>query len=203
MLLALVVLGPEKLPEAMRKLGSFVAQVKKMSSGFQAEFRAAVDEPMREMRSVVEQPMKELRDTANLLRDSADFRKFQDGERAEKPKSAEMSDVTPDSPSHGLAPADPDAVPTPVVPFQVDEIPIEPPTAVDTAPVATLMPETAGATETADASDTSPGPKPVLEPFRLEQIPHETRVTQPVDPEPAGSADEGMDRADVEGPDQE
>ncbi len=93
LLLALVVLGPEKLPEAMRKAGQAYAELKKMSSGFQSEFRAAVDEPMRE-----------IRDTANALRDSADFTKLQSGEREEKPKSAEM------------APADPDAVP-------VDETP--------------------------------------------------------------------------------
>jgi len=83
LLLALVVLGPEKLPEAMRKLGEFVAQMKKMSAGFQQEFKNAVDDPMREVR-----------DTASLLRDSVDFRKFQDGDRGEKPKSAEMADAT-------------------------------------------------------------------------------------------------------------
>ena len=92
LLLALVVLGPEKLPDAMRKLGQAYAELKKMSSGFQSEFRAAVDEPLRE-----------LRDTANVLRDSADFTKLQEGEREEKPKSGEMTD---------LAPGDPDLVPT-------------------------------------------------------------------------------------------
>jgi sec-independent protein translocase protein TatB len=94
LLLALVVLGPEKLPDAMRKAGQFYAELKKISSGFQEEFRAAVDEPMREMR-----------DTANLLRDSADFSKLEAGERAEKPKSAEM-----------VAAPDPDAVPVEDVP---------------------------------------------------------------------------------------
>lgn len=92
LLLALVVLGPEKLPDAMRKMGQAYAELKKMSSGFQNEFRAAVDEPLRE-----------IRDTANVLRDSADFTKLQAGDREEKPKSADMAD---------LAPADPDLVPT-------------------------------------------------------------------------------------------
>jgi sec-independent protein translocase protein TatB len=85
MLLALVVLGPEKLPDAMRKMGQMFAELKKLSSGFQNEFRSAIDEPMRE-----------LRDTANVLRDSADFTKLQEGERQEKPKSAEMAPVNPD-----------------------------------------------------------------------------------------------------------
>lgn len=98
LLLALVVLGPEKLPDAMRRAGRFYADLKKMSSSFQDEFKSAVDEPMREMR-----------ETANVLRDSADFRKLQSGDRPEKPRSAEM-----------VAPADPDAVPTDDVPFRGD-----------------------------------------------------------------------------------
>ena len=114
LLLALVVLGPEKLPEAMRKLGQFYAELKKMSSGFQQEFRNATDEPMRE-----------IRETANTLRDSVDFRKLSSGEREEKPKSAEMAAATPAAApaaapapaSHtSVAPADPQAVPTDDVP---------------------------------------------------------------------------------------
>jgi sec-independent protein translocase protein TatB len=116
LLLALVVLGPEKLPDAMRKLGEFYGQLKKMSSGFQQEFRAATQEPMRE-----------IRDTANTLRDSVDFRKLSTGEREEKPKSAEMAPAQPTStptptPSvPTVAPADPADVPTSDVPFVHDE----------------------------------------------------------------------------------
>jgi sec-independent protein translocase protein TatB len=54
LLLALVVLGPEKLPEAMRRAGKAYADLKKMSNGFQQEFRAAMDEPMREVRSTAD-----------------------------------------------------------------------------------------------------------------------------------------------------
>lgn len=110
LLLALVVLGPEKLPEAMRKMGQFYAELKKMSHGFQQEFRNATDEPIRE-----------IRETASALRDSVDFRKLATGEREEKPKSADMAAVTPEpgtSPvTHTtVAPGDPDAVPTDDVP---------------------------------------------------------------------------------------
>lgn len=119
LLLALVVLGPEKLPQAMRKAGKMYADLKKMSTGFQQEFKAAVEEPMREvratadlMRKTIDQPAKEVKETANLLRDSADFRKLQDGDRAEKPKSAEM-----------VASADPAAVPSTDVPFASDSAP--------------------------------------------------------------------------------
>jgi sec-independent protein translocase protein TatB len=65
LLLALVVLGPEKLPEAVRKFTQTYAELKKMSSGFQSELKSALDEPMRE-----------IRETANLVRDAADPRKF-------------------------------------------------------------------------------------------------------------------------------
>lgn len=106
LLLALVVLGPEKLPEAMRKMGQFYAELKKMSHGFQQEFRNATDEPMRE-----------IRETANALRDSVDFRKLATGEREEKPKSAEMATAPPNT---TVAPADPDVVPTTEVPTEPD-----------------------------------------------------------------------------------
>jgi sec-independent protein translocase protein TatB len=101
LLLALVVLGPEKLPEAMRKAGRMYADLKKMSTSFQEEFRSVVDEPMRE-----------LRDTANVLRDSADFTKLAEGERNEKPKSAEMGDAPAAAEPSGEAP-----IPAPDLPF--------------------------------------------------------------------------------------
>ena len=54
LLIALVVLGPEKLPEAVRKFGKTYGEIKKMSSGFQSELRDALDEPMREMRETAD-----------------------------------------------------------------------------------------------------------------------------------------------------
>jgi sec-independent protein translocase protein TatB len=54
LLLALIILGPEKLPEAVRKFGSTYAELKKMSTGFQSELKQALDEPMREMRETAD-----------------------------------------------------------------------------------------------------------------------------------------------------
>ena len=62
LLVALIILGPEKLPDAVRKFGRLYGEFKKMANGFQGEIRSALDEPMRE-----------LRDTANLVREAARF----------------------------------------------------------------------------------------------------------------------------------
>lgn len=44
-LVALVVLGPNKLPEAARQVGRMAAELRRLSSGFQDEMRAAMQEP--------------------------------------------------------------------------------------------------------------------------------------------------------------
>jgi sec-independent protein translocase protein TatB len=54
LLLALIVLGPEKLPEAVRRFGKGYAEFKKMTTGFQSELKSALDEPMREMRETAD-----------------------------------------------------------------------------------------------------------------------------------------------------
>jgi sec-independent protein translocase protein TatB len=62
LLLALIILGPEKLPEAVRKFGKTYAEFKKVTTGFQTELKSALDEPMREMK-----------ETADALRKAAQF----------------------------------------------------------------------------------------------------------------------------------
>lgn len=59
LLLALIVLGPEKLPDAIRRFGRIYGELRKMGTGFQSEFRTAFEEPL-----------KELRETAQLTRDA-------------------------------------------------------------------------------------------------------------------------------------
>lgn len=51
LIIALIVLGPDKLPDAVRRAGRLYGELRRMSSGFQAELRDALDEPMREVRS--------------------------------------------------------------------------------------------------------------------------------------------------------
>ena len=43
LLLALIVLGPQRLPEAAKQVGRFTGEIRKLSSGFQAEIKAAFD----------------------------------------------------------------------------------------------------------------------------------------------------------------
>ncbi len=62
LLIALIVLGPEKLPDAIRKFGRAYAEFKKMANGFQGELREALDEPMRE-----------LRETSDMMRAAVNF----------------------------------------------------------------------------------------------------------------------------------
>lgn len=50
LLLGLIVLGPERLPEAMRKAGKTWGELRKMSSSFQDEVRKGFDEPVAEIK---------------------------------------------------------------------------------------------------------------------------------------------------------
>jgi len=47
MLVALVVLGPDKLPDAARKMGNVLGELRRMSSGFQDEMRGAFEDVTR------------------------------------------------------------------------------------------------------------------------------------------------------------
>lgn len=48
LLIALIVLGPQKLPEAARQIGSLARELRKMSTSFQDELKHALDEPIEE-----------------------------------------------------------------------------------------------------------------------------------------------------------
>lgn len=47
-IVALVVLGPDKLPGALRQLGSVIGEVRRISQGFQTDLRGALTEAERE-----------------------------------------------------------------------------------------------------------------------------------------------------------
>ena len=69
-LIGLIVLGPEKLPDAVRKFTKAYNEFKKMATGFQGEVKQAFEEPMRELRG-----------TADAVRKAADFDISLDGKK--------------------------------------------------------------------------------------------------------------------------
>lgn len=49
LIIGLVVLGPEKLPTALRKAGRLYGEFKRVTAGAESEFRSAFAEPLREL----------------------------------------------------------------------------------------------------------------------------------------------------------
>ena len=69
LLIALMVLGPERLPETARSIGQLVAKARRMTSGLQSEVREVLDDPaMKPLRDIGEfaaAPRKKIIDFAN------------------------------------------------------------------------------------------------------------------------------------------
>jgi sec-independent protein translocase protein TatB len=74
LLVGLLVLGPERLPAAVRQMGKALHQVRKVTAGFQEELRSAVEDPIvdvkaslgtagfqEELRSAVEDPIVDVK----------------------------------------------------------------------------------------------------------------------------------------------
>jgi len=96
--IALLVLGPNRLPQAARTLGRGLAEVRKYTSGFQAEVNQVLAEPRR----VMDAAMREV--DVNLH-----------PERAPAPRQA-PSAVPPALPSPSAAPISATSEPVPVAP---------------------------------------------------------------------------------------
>jgi sec-independent protein translocase protein TatB len=94
LVVALIVLGPTKLPEAARQIGAFVTEFRRVSGGFQRELREAIQDPMIEAearaRGAIEETKRAV--TEPFLAGGAD-----DSRRAEKPVSSDR----PDEPGPG------------------------------------------------------------------------------------------------------
>ncbi len=97
LLIALVVLGPERLPDAVRRFMQTYNELKKMGSGFQSEIKSAFDEPMREMR-----------DTAQMVRDAADpNRLIAEAEAEQRLRADADAAIAAEAPGDGFAPPTP------------------------------------------------------------------------------------------------
>lgn len=74
-LLALLVLGPERLPKAMGQVGRAVAQMRRLSGGFQDEIRRAMDPldaPFRPGEQTLRGPMPSITDEVRVVATDAD-----------------------------------------------------------------------------------------------------------------------------------
>jgi len=70
LLVALIVLGPTKLPVAVRQVGRVLGELRRISAGFQQELRDAAEplmEPVRETKATLKAADRELRDTKSTL----------------------------------------------------------------------------------------------------------------------------------------
>ena len=48
LLVGVLVLGPQRLPAVGRQVGRVITEIRKVSRGFQEEFRAVIDDPLGE-----------------------------------------------------------------------------------------------------------------------------------------------------------
>jgi sec-independent protein translocase protein TatB len=97
LILALLILGPDKLPEAMRRAGRTWGELRKLSSGFQEEVRKGFEEPANEVkqtaaavRKAAAFPSKKL--TYNPLKDPPPV--LPDGESVAEPDPADAEPTT-------------------------------------------------------------------------------------------------------------
>ncbi len=71
LIIGLVVLGPEKLPDAIRRVGRLYAELKRMSSGVQTDLRKVMDEPLQEMMNTTNSMKALFNDTSDQFQSVA------------------------------------------------------------------------------------------------------------------------------------
>ncbi len=99
LLLALVVLGPEKLPDAIRKFSQTYGELKRMGTGFQSEIKSALDEPMREMRQTADLIQRSVDPKQIVAQAEAEERLAQKGTTGDAPDVAAAAPSTPSKPT--------------------------------------------------------------------------------------------------------
>lgn len=141
LLLALVVLGPDKLPDAMRKAGRTFAELKKLSSGFQDEVRKGFEEPA-----------KEVKKTAAAVRSAATFTGADTTRVKDKPRYNPAVDSAPELPP-GSSVAEPLVTEPSIETSEVEVVTDEPPVVADegtaTTELTVVADEAAATTEPA------------------------------------------------------
>jgi sec-independent protein translocase protein TatB len=72
LVLALIVIGPEKLPDAVRKAGRAYAELRKLSSGFQSELQDNLGEPLRAVQDTVSMMRSDFQSVVNSVAGALD-----------------------------------------------------------------------------------------------------------------------------------
>jgi Tat protein translocase TatB subunit len=102
LIIGLVVLGPEKLPDAIRRMGKLYAELKRMSSGVQTDFRKVMDEPIKEMMNTTNSMKALFTDTASEFQSAAKelveptFIPYESGAESAQAQESEQSDSDQD-----------------------------------------------------------------------------------------------------------
>ena len=149
-LVALIVLGPTKLPDAARQAGRAMRQLRQITDGFREEFRSAVDD------LDVETQARE-RGRQAVARSGADPASIAPPAADPVDEPVADPDETLDvAPAAAATPVTPPATPTPP---PVDEPVADPDETLDVAPAAAATPVTPPAT---------PTPPPVEDPSTAE-----------------------------------
>jgi len=71
LIIGLVVLGPEKLPDAIRRAGRLYAELKRMSSGVKTDLRKVMNEPLKELKSTTDSMKSLFTETAGQFESAA------------------------------------------------------------------------------------------------------------------------------------
>ena len=72
LVLALIVIGPEKLPDAVRKAGRAYAELRKLSAGFQSELQDNLGEPLRAVQDTVSMMRSDFQSVVNSVAGALD-----------------------------------------------------------------------------------------------------------------------------------
>ena len=104
LLVALIVLGPTKLPPAVRQVGKVVGEIRRIGQGFQAELREAA-KPLTDATADLKAADKSLRETAQKpLKEMTDTLKAADPRKVIEPPPADK-DKAKDTAASGTAAA--------------------------------------------------------------------------------------------------
>jgi sec-independent protein translocase protein TatB len=72
LVLALIVIGPERLPDAVRKAGRAYAELRKLSAGFQSELQDNLGEPLRAVQDTVNMMRSDFQSVVNTVAGALD-----------------------------------------------------------------------------------------------------------------------------------